>query len=243
MSNNCELAIVLPVHNEGDTIEDTIKEIHDKIMSVHPTATLKVYEDGSEDETKEILISLQAKLPRLSVSLGAERKGYVQAVKDALTSVGQSYRYVLFLDSDGQYDPGDFYRFWHEMGTREVDIVQGLRMNRSEPFYRVLLSKGLRAIERFMFDLESRDVTSAFRLMKTTVAMTVASQVRYSKHNFWLEFSARARALGYRAIEVPVTYRSRKGGSKVYSLTKMPKIVWEEGKALINTWLELRNLI
>jgi len=241
VSSNSELTIVLPVYNEAEGIEDTVKEIYDEIVLATPGTILKVCEDGSTDGTKDILVSLRSKLPRLAVSLCAERKGYVRAAKEALMSVDLSSHYVLILDSDGQYDPRDFHRLWHVMRRQKADIVQALRRNRAEPFYRVLLSRGLREIGRLMFGLQCHDLTSGFRLMTSRAARTIASQVRYSKSSFWLEFGPRAEAHGYRIIEVPTAYRKRKGSSKVYSPLKMPKIVLEEGWALVRTWIELHT--
>src|SRR5437867_5955929 len=77
--------------------------------------------------------------------------------------------------------------------------------------------------------------------MRTEVAQAVARAVRYSPYNFWLEFTARAISLGYRQIEVPTSYRSRAGETKVYGLWKMPKILRAELGALLHTWLDYRG--
>ncbi len=45
--------------------------------------------------------------------------------------------------------------------------------------------------------------------MKTTIARDLASQVAYSKSNFWLEFTARMSALDLKAVEIPVGYKQR----------------------------------
>jgi glycosyltransferase involved in cell wall biosynthesis len=68
---------VLPVHNEADAIENVVREIYDQTVSTYPRTMLRVYEYGSTDGTRGILISLRSRLPRLAVSLGVKRKGYV----------------------------------------------------------------------------------------------------------------------------------------------------------------------
>ena len=63
MSNHCpELDILLPVHNEAESIESTIREIYESV-SAFTTHRFIVCEDGSRDDTKEVLTRLAASLP------------------------------------------------------------------------------------------------------------------------------------------------------------------------------------
>jgi glycosyltransferase involved in cell wall biosynthesis len=162
-----------------------------------------------------------------------KKKGYPRAMREAFLSIDpHEYQYVLSIDSDGQYDPDDFFKLWQIMQKESPDIVMGRRLSRKEPPYRKLLSTGLRILERLMFPLPCRDITSVMRLMKVEVAHRIAREVCYSEYNFWLEFTARMALKNYRVVEVPITYRERLGNSRVYSLKKMPKVVMSEFKAL-----------
>lgn len=244
------IAVVMPVYNEADTIEVTIREINRKMMRYLPKSSILIFEDGSRDNTKEKLHSLSREFPWVKCCTSPERKGYSRAVTDALLSLNENeFDYVAFMDSDGQYDPYDFFRLWRALGEERdggdysVDMVMARRLNRAEPAYRVLLSGGLRAFERILFSPPCSDVTSAFRIMRMRVAKSIGSEVKFSKYNFWLEFTARAAIEGVSIIEVPVKYRGREGSigagkSNVYSIKKMPLIVSSEMGALAKTWLE-----
>ena len=52
-----ELEILLPVHNEGESIEATIRNIYEELS---PAAGLGfiICEDGSKDDSKEVLTRL-----------------------------------------------------------------------------------------------------------------------------------------------------------------------------------------
>lgn len=237
-----KLCIVMPVHNEGSTIVDTISELDTKVMRYLPNSRLLICEDGSTDDTREVLASLKRRHPWLEARTEPERKGYARAVKDALTDLDElKFDYVVFLDGDGQYDPEDFFNLWRVVEIEKPDIVVAGRRKRAEPLHRRILSSGLRFLERTLFDPAYRDVTSAFRIMKTSIAEEVASDVRFSQYNFWLEFTARAASEGYTVREVPVNYRRRDGGSRVYPLRRLPRIVLAEFGALIRTWLEYKG--
>jgi glycosyltransferase involved in cell wall biosynthesis len=154
-------------------------------------------------------------------------------MREALLKISPTrYDYVVAVDSDGQYEPDDFFKLWNIMQRDAPDIVMGRRMTRREPLYRKILSRGLQFLERVMFPVKCKDVTSVMRLMKVDLAHEIAGDMKYSPYNFWLEFTARMSLNGYRIIEIPISYRDRAGGSRVYSVKNMPKVIMSEFLAL-----------
>jgi dolichol-phosphate mannosyltransferase len=227
------VAIIMPVYNEGDTIENTVREVYDKVISKMRNVDVWVFEDGSTDGTKEVLKKLNVQFPKVHARLTKQKKGYPRAMREAFLSIDPAeYEYVMAIDSDGQYDPDDFFKLWQTMLSSSPDIVIGRRLSRKEPPYRKLLSRGLQVLEKLMFPVHFKDVTSVMRLMRVEVAHQIAKEICYSKYNFWLEFTARMSMKNYRIVEIPISYRERVGGSKVYSAKKMPKVILSEFKAL-----------
>ena len=227
------IAMIMPVYNEADTIESTITELYGKVAGKMANLDVWVFEDGSTDGTKEVLEKLKVKFPNLHAEMTKGKKGYPRAMKEAFLSIDPSgYEYVVAIDSDGQYEPDDFFELWQVMQRDSPDIVMGRRMARKEPPYRKLLSRGLQILERIMFPVKCKDVTSVMRLMKVNLAHEIAREVKYSPYNFWLEFTARMSLKDYEVVEIPIDYRERAGGSKVYSPKKMPKIILSEFRAL-----------
>jgi glycosyltransferase involved in cell wall biosynthesis len=226
-------AIIMPVYNEADTIEGTIRELYDKVASRLDFVDIWVFEDGSLDETKGILSKLSGEYSNLYVRTSPIKKGYPRAMREAFLSISpQRYSYVVSIDSDGQYEPNDFLKVFQTMKKNHVDIVMGRRTTRKEPPYRRLLSKGLQVLEKIMFPVRCKDVTSVMRIMKVKVAHSIAREVAYSPYNFWLEFTARMSLKQYSVIEIPINYRERLGGSKVYSVNKIPRVIMSEFTAL-----------
>lgn len=227
------VALIMPVYNEGETIENTVRELYERVTSKMENVDIWVFEDGSVDGTKGILEKLEEEIPNFRAVMTKDRKGYPNAMSDAFLSIdpGQ-YQYVVSIDSDGQYAPDDFFRLWQVMQSKHPDIVMGKRITRKEPAYRKFLSKGLRILERVMFPIKCNDVTSVMRLMKVHLAHEIAGEVKYSPYNFWLEFTARSALKNCSIVEIPIGYRERAGNSKVYSLSRIPKIVFSEFSAL-----------
>jgi dolichol-phosphate mannosyltransferase len=228
-----QVAIIMPVYNEADSIENTVRELYDKIVTKMDNVDIWVFEDGSTDGSKEVLEKLETEFPSLYVRMAEGRKGYPKAMKEAFLSISpRKYEYVLSIDSDGQYDPDDFFKLWQIMQQDSPDIVMGRRITRREPVYRKLLSRSLQILEKLMFPVTIKDVTSVMRLMRVDIAHRIADDVCYSKYNFWLEFTARMSLKNYTIAETPIAYRERNGTSKVYSIKKMPRVVMSEFNAL-----------
>jgi len=249
VSRKKRIAFVIPVYNEAKAIEKLLIEVNEKILNNYDNVDVYVFEDGSSDGTKEVLKKFleSQTIPRLYVSMAPDRKGYPRAVRDAILSEDCSkYAYTLFLDGDGQYYIEDVSKLISLLSREnpEYDIIVGMRTKRAESIYRKMLTRGLRMLERLLFNPPIKDVTSALRLMKTDVAQSIASKVKHSKYNFWLEFTARMSARNLRVLEVPVDYKKREEGeSQVYNLRKIPKIIWAEFKAIAKAWFELHGKI
>ena len=179
----------------------------------------------------------------MTIRMTPERKGYPRAVRDAILSIDENkYNYILFMDGDGQYYIEDVEKLIKLLliDNKNYDIIVGMRTKRVEPLYRRILTRGLRFLEKILFNPKIKDVTSALRLMKTNIAQKITSQVKYSRYNFWLEFTARMSNMNdLNILEIPVGYKKREEGeSQVYSPRKIFKIVWAEFKALVKVWLE-----
>jgi dolichol-phosphate mannosyltransferase len=227
------IALIMPVYNEADTIENTVREIQEKVVSKMGNIDVWVFEDGSKDGTKEVIRKLKKEFPKLHAQMTPTRKGYPKAMREAFLNINTNdYDYVVAVDSDGQYEPDDFFKLWSIMQRDSPDIVMGRRMTRREPPYRRMLSRGLQLLERIMFPIKCKDVTSVMRLMKVDLAREIAGDIKYSPYNFWLEFTARMSLNDYNIVEIPIAYRDREGGSRVYSVKKMPKVIMSEFRAL-----------
>ena len=108
------------------------------------------------------------------------------------------------------------------MGLGEADIVIGSRYvpgGRSVgwPWRRKLLSALANAYARYVLDLETRDCTSGFRAYRTEALRALIADPPEGAGYALLEVLLfRARVLGFRIREVPITFHERRlGGSKL----------------------------
>ena len=76
------ISIVFPIHNEEKNLEKLLYEWNNHLKNKIDFEFLLV-EDGSKDKTKEIIKSLEQKLPIINLSQ-VEKRGYTEAVLDGI---------------------------------------------------------------------------------------------------------------------------------------------------------------
>ncbi len=231
-----EIAVLMPIHNEAETIEQCVKEFYDVVSPKMPLE-LVLSEDGSTDDTEDVIERLSEKLP-LKAVLSTSRKGYAGGIKDGLKLV--TAKYVLITDSDGQHDPRDFWKIWNLRS--KYDIVSGWRRKRADSLYRRIMSQVFQLRIKSAFNLPNfMDITAPFKLMKTEVAKKIAEECKFMSESFWNEFSVRAYVSGFSIGEIPVSHRIRadKSATRVYKPWKIPKIAVAQLVALSKLKSEL----
>jgi len=67
LRNAPELSVVIPVKNESANVDDLYRELTDTLTAFGRPYEIVVVDDGSTDETFELLVKLQARDPRLRV--------------------------------------------------------------------------------------------------------------------------------------------------------------------------------
>jgi dolichol-phosphate mannosyltransferase len=231
-----DVEVLLPVHNEGDSIEATIREI-DAGLSPHVQAGFIICEDGSKDNSKAVIRRLSNEFP-MRLNLSDERKGYSRAVREGMAMTEADY--LLCIDSDGQCDPRDFGKFWQNR-TR-ADVIIGWRVNRADTFVRRFLSKFFYLLYQLAFSIPVHDPSCPYVLIRREVAHKLGPELGEMREGFWWEFVARAHRGGFTIFELPVNHRLRSSGvTQVYKWQKMPGIFIRHAAAIVTIWRETRR--
>lgn len=234
--NPLQLQVVMPVHNEGSSIAGTLREWYEE-LSGKLEVQFVVSEDGSVDDTKEVLTGLSAEIP-LILDMTDDRRGYANAVVTAFRTTTAPY--VLAVDSDGQCDPGNFWDFWGK--REEADVIIGWRVKREDTLLRKIMSGLFKLLHRLLFSLRLHDPSCPYLLIRQEVLDRILPELGLLTEGFWWEFVARATAAGFRIEETPVNHRSRVAGSSVvFQLPLIPRIALRNGLGLIKVWRQTRR--
>lgn len=234
-----KIDIVLPVHNEAESIGPTLEEFYGVVCAGNKIdIRFIVCEDGSSDNTVEVLQKLSGSLPILLLS-DTKRKGYSRAVIDGFKASESDL--VGFIDSDGQCDPADFPAFIAEHEKEPLDLVFGYRNPRQDHWVRIAMSKLFGLVYRSMFKIPMRDPSCPYLVVRQSALREILrGDLGILKQGFWWEFVARSVAAGLRIKEIPVAHRVRAAGeTQVYRPAKVPRIAFEHLRGLAKLRREL----
>jgi len=218
-----KVTCVIPAHNEGEGIQNTLKEI-DSATSSAIDLTIFVSEDGSTDNTRTNVLETagEIKSSRIILSNESGRLGYSKAVQQGI--LNSATEIIWFMDSDGQYFPEDVLLLIERLipGT----VVVGYRNPRADGFNRKFFS-ALFGIAYRMFGFPKRiDPSSPFVVAYLEDIKNIATKDFHLNYGYWWEFQARVAAGGLSVVELPVRHRVRFAGeTQVYTPIKLPKIV------------------
>jgi glycosyltransferase involved in cell wall biosynthesis len=174
-----DVEVLLPVHNEGESIEATIRGMFAEVSEVARPGFI-ICEDGSRDNTKEVLRRLAAELP-MRLNLSDARKGYSKAMREGMAMLEADY--LLCLDSDGQCDPVDFTKFWQ--AQEQGDIVLGWRVRRADTLLRRAFPGFFYLLYQAVFRVPVHDPSCPFVLFPASVARKLAGELGEMKEGFW----------------------------------------------------------
>ena len=235
--------VVLPVHNEGESIAFVLREFYETTQKAGHSVRMIACEDGSTDNTVEQIREASATVPVFLIT-GQARKGYSRAVIDGFKA--SESELVGFIDSDGQCDPADFDRLYKELQSSGADLIVGYRNPRRDHWIRILMSRLFGIVYGFYFDIPLRDPSCPYLLIRRASLLRILEgNAGILQQGFWWEFFARAFAEDLNIRQVPVSHRDRVAGETVvYRPTKVPKIAWSHlrGLGLLRAELRQRRL-
>jgi glycosyltransferase involved in cell wall biosynthesis len=233
-----KLTIILPAHNEGLGIFNTLLEI-DELVPNRVDIKIFVSEDGSSDNTRQEVMraSSQTKNCKIQLSQVSDRLGYSKAVIRGISECESEF--IGFMDADGQCDPKDISSLFDCI--KKNTIVCGFRNPRRDPKLRLIYSKLFNLVYRIFGGPKLIDPSSPFVMCRTEdISFLVHVKPRLS-YGFWWEFQMRIAAARLNIVEIPISHRKRLlGTTQVYNLTRMPKIISTHLSGLVKLRYDLR---
>ncbi len=156
-----------PAYNDGDSLPGLIEKTFRVLTSHVEDFEVIVVNDGSQDHTAEVLRRLQAQYgPRLRVLTHERNRGYGGALRSGFSAATRDF--VFYTDGDGQYDPGELPKLLERMAP-DVGLVNGYKLERNDPWHRILIGNIYNRFARFIFRIRIRDIDCDFRLIRRSL--------------------------------------------------------------------------
>lgn len=200
------VSCVMPAYNEQDNIEKAVNNAIGALERFASEYEIIVVDDGSTDNTFDILMRLTSTIDNLKVIRHGENKGYGAALNTGFRSAG--YDLIFYTDSDNQFDMNDISLLLNV--CENADIVAGYREKRKDTKSRLLSSKVYNNLVCRLFGISMIDINCAFKLFKKSVFDTI----NVSSTDFFIdaEIMIKAYESNMTIVEVPVTHHPRLAG-------------------------------
>ncbi len=216
MEANPTITIVAPVYNEAETLPVLYPRIKNVLDQSGETWELVLVDDGSTDNSAEMIREYSRKDARVRPVIFARNFGHQLAVTAGLDySRGQA---VIIIDADLQ-DPPEVILEMLDKWKQGNEVVYGVRTDREgETWFKLLTAK---IFYRLIYRITDVDIpldTGDFRLMDRKV-VDVIKQMR-ERHRFLRGMSA---WVGFRQAGVEYRRARRFAGETKYPFRKMLK--------------------
>ncbi len=205
------LTAFFPAYNDQHTIERIVRTVAVEMRKVTDDFEVLVVDDGSRDDTGPILDRLAAELPFVRVIHHEKNMGYGAAL---ITGFKNSQKDLIFYtDGDGQYDVREMHNLLAKLRPN-IDLVNGYKVKRSDPWYRIWIGAIYRRMMRWAFRLSIRDVDCDFRLFRRYIFDTITLESRSGV--ICVEMAKKFEEAGFRMVEIPVSHYPRLHGSSEF---------------------------
>ena len=204
------VSVIIPTHNEAQGIERVLADLPSGL-----TTEVIVVDSNSTDGTPEIAASMGARV------IQEPRRGYGRACLTGLAAAN-SPDVVVFLDGDYSDRPAELPLLLAPITEGRADITLGSRLHgkRSDgalPWHQAFGNRLAAGLIRLLYGLDISDL-GPFRAGRGDVLRGLA--LEETTYGWAVEMILKGALGGFRVLEVPVSYHSRIGKSKISGTLK-----------------------
>ncbi len=225
------ISIIAPCYNEALNLvkfKEAVLEQFDKIKKYESSVLggvdveieFVLVDDGSKDNTEEVLLELAEQDERVKPLFFSRNFGKEAAVLAGLTNAKGDA--VILLDADLQHPVELIPKMWEKF-KNGADVAFARRVNREgESKIRAFFSNMFYKFNKFISGVKLMSGTSDYRLMSREVINSILSineYHRFSKNIFeWI---------GFKKEMVEYEYKAREAGASSWSFTSLFKYAVE----------------
>jgi glycosyltransferase involved in cell wall biosynthesis len=228
------ISVFFPCYNDEYSIGKLVEDADEILKKLTKDYEIIVIDDGSRDGSRKILKQLKTKYQKLKTVHHKSNRGYGGALISGFKKATKDL--IFYTDGDGQYDVKEL-PLLHLAMSPDVSFVNGIKMDRQDYSYRVVLGNMYAFIVRWLFLLKVHDVDCDFRLIRKDIVKKM--RLKCVSGAVCVEMVKRAEIVGAKFRHVGVHHYPRlHGQSQFFKLPRLLKTLKEE----IRLWVDLMIL-
>lgn len=195
-----KLSVFFPAYNEEINIKNTVSKAVKVLEKVAKVWEIIIVNDGSKDNTGKISDELARSDKRIRVIHHNPNRGYGAALKSGL--YGAKYPWIVFTDSDGQFDFAQLPNFINKQKETGADLVIGYYLKREVPLNRKLNTFLWQTVVNILFGLNVRDIDCGFKLINKKVLDRIPKLESERGAFISSEFLIKAKKMKFKIVEI-----------------------------------------
>ncbi len=205
-----EISVFFPTYNEEGNLEKVVAKTKKVLEKIANKWEIIIVDDGSKDNTPKIADKLSKTSKNIRVIHHNPNRGYGAALKSGLYA--SKYKWIVFTDSDGQFDFGEITNFFEKQKETSADLVIGYYKKRQVSKFKILTSKMWELAVFILFGLKVKDIDCGFKLISKKVVDKVPKLESERGPFISSEFLIKAKKEHFKIVEIPVTHYPRTKG-------------------------------
>ncbi|MGA2525059.1 MAG: glycosyltransferase [Smithellaceae bacterium] len=229
--SNAKIAVVIPVYNEKENLPTLMQRLIAVMQSLGKSYEIIFIDDGSSDNSLEILKEFSQK-PSVKIVELARNYGQHAAILAGFSV--SSAEIVITMDADLQNPPEEIPNLVKVMEEGNYDVVGTIRRGRKDSFWRIIPSKIINMVARKITGVSLRDWGCMLRAYRRSV---VERMIQCHEHSTFIP--ALATLFSKRVTEIEVAHDERLGGKSSYPLRKLINLQFDLVAAFSNLPIRL----
>ncbi len=207
-----KLSVIIPAYNEEKRLPKTLEAIDSYLSRQTYTYEILVVNDGSKDQTVDIVKELSSFIKDLRLIDNKENHGKGYVVRQGIFEAKGECR--LFTDADNSTSIEQVEKMWPELkngfevviGSRDI---KGAVITARQPWYRQLVGEIGNIKIQFIAGLWGiKDTQCGFKIFTAKAANEIFSRCKTNRWGFDVEALVVAKKLGFKIKEIPVVWEN-----------------------------------
>ncbi|MDZ4673868.1 MAG: glycosyltransferase family 2 protein [Gemmatimonadota bacterium] len=219
------LSVLVPAKDEAPNLPELLAQCE---RALEPTGVLfevVIVNDGSTDDSAEVLAGLGGRYPFLRVVTHRRQRGIADALRSA-TDVARG-EICVFYPADLQYRPEDIPRLIQPILDGHADLVTGSKQGKYD---KAFVSGIYNRLSRWLFGVRVEDLNSVKAWRREVLD---GMRLRPDWHRYMVVIAATD---GFRLASVPVPLYPRVAGTSKFNWRRIPVGALD----LLSVWFLLR---
>ena len=240
------ITIFFPFLNDWGTVGSLVGLVTATVAKLTDDWEILIINDGSKKEDREALEMIINSFTRLHLVRGATSQDSQERIRIIDHETNRGYGgalisgfkeakkdLIFYTDCDAQYDPRELSLLLERL-DKDVGMVNGYKIKRSDPWFRIIAGRVYHHIVKFAFQLPIRDTDCDFRLIRRSVLEQV--KLFENSGTICVELVKKIDHFGYKINEVPVHHFWRTSGKSQFFNFKR---LFKTGTNLCKLWWKL----